>query len=155
MKYEAKTPTEYVDAVQQDNDWRAGHLDKLRSLIKLKAPEVIEDIDSNVLRYSGDDRILCHINAQKNHIGPNVGDVTSIDNAEKFLAGVDLGKGCIRFKKELIWVAWVLLRLSKHWLPCGETVLISNAKRTILFANLFAWNNTFCLKNRKSVGCFG
>jgi len=50
MKYEAKTPAEYGNAVRKDNDWRAGHLDSLRALIKRKAPEVIEDIDSNMLR---------------------------------------------------------------------------------------------------------
>ena len=99
MKYQAETPEEYLSAVGKENDWRSGHLERLCTLIKLTAPEVMEDVSSNVLRYSADGRVLCHVNAQKNHVGLYVGDVASIDIDGKLLKGVDVGKGCIRFKK--------------------------------------------------------
>jgi len=65
----------------------------------LKAPEIIEDVTSNVLRYSADGRVLCHVNAQKNHVGLYVGDVASIDIDGELLKGIDVGKGCIRLRK--------------------------------------------------------
>ena len=43
--------------------------------------------------------MLCQVNAQKHHIGLYVGDVASIDTDGMMLKGVDVGKGCIRFKK--------------------------------------------------------
>ena len=44
MKYEARTPEEYFSVIGKENDWKSGQLERLCALIKLKAPEIIEDV---------------------------------------------------------------------------------------------------------------
>ncbi len=102
MEYNVNTPAEYINAVRNDNDWRLEKLESLRALIKSKAPEIVEDINGNVLRYSDNERVLCYLHAQKNHVGLYVGDVKTIDADGKLLNGIDVGKGCIRFKKSVV-----------------------------------------------------
>ena len=102
MEYNVNTPAEYINAVRNDNAWRLEKLESLRALIRSKAPEIVEDIKSNVLRYSDNERVLFYLHAQKNHVGLYVGDVKTIDADGKLLNGIDVGKGCIRFKKSVV-----------------------------------------------------
>ena len=43
MQYDAKTPSEYIEIL--DNDWRREKIEELRVLIKLKAPSLFEGIN--------------------------------------------------------------------------------------------------------------
>lgn len=97
MQYDANTPTEYIDML--DDDWRRETLLSLRDIVKSKAPEIEEGIQYKMLSYGGDKGVLFHLNAQKNHVSLYVGDTKKVDSGGRLLKGIDIGKGCIRFKK--------------------------------------------------------
>ena len=40
MQYDVKTPADYIDLLE--DDWRREKLERLRALIKLKAPDFVE-----------------------------------------------------------------------------------------------------------------
>ncbi len=97
MQYEVNTPQQYLDALE--NDWRKQSLQELRSLIKTKAPQFKEGINYKMLSYSDDNGVVFHLNAQKNYVSLYVGDSRKIDTEQGLLKDLDIGKGCIRFKK--------------------------------------------------------
>ncbi len=100
MQYNVKTPSEYID--QLDDDWRLEKLEELRAIIKSKAPDMIEGINYKMLSYGDTDGIAFHLNAQKNYVSLYVGDTKKIDHDGELLQGLDIGKGCIRFKKSIV-----------------------------------------------------
>ena len=97
MQYEVDLPEEYVAALE--DDWRKEKLLKLRSIIKTKAPQLEEGIEYKMLRYSDGQGTIFHLNAQKNYVSLYVGNAEKIDPDGRLLEGIDVGKGCIRFKK--------------------------------------------------------
>ena len=74
-----------------------------RNLIKAKAPELKEGIEYKMLSYRGEgaEESTFHLNAQKNYVSLYVGNSSKIDPSGELLQGLDLGKGCIRFKKSV------------------------------------------------------
>ena len=97
MQYDATTPAEYID--QLDDDWRRNTLEQLRSLIKESAPQLEEGIQYKMLSFADSDGAVFHLNAQKNYVSLYVGDIEKIDPDGDMLTGLSCGKGCIRFKK--------------------------------------------------------
>lgn len=99
MQYEAKNPKEYLDLIE--NDWRKEKLENIRITIKSYAPELQESIQYKMLCYGNDDFKLFHLNVQKAYVSLYVGNIDKIENARDLLNGLDLGKGCIRVKKNV------------------------------------------------------
>ena len=99
MQYDVKTPEEYIEALGED--WRLEKLEYLRQLIKSKGPQFKEKIDYKMLSYSDDQGTIFYLNAQKNYVSLYVGDAKKVDPDGSLLKGIDVGKGCIRFKKSV------------------------------------------------------
>lgn len=99
MQYNAKTPAEYLEML--DDDWRREKVEILRSLIRSRVPNVIEGINYKMLSYSDERGIIFHLNAQKHYVSLYVGDVKKIDPDGSLLKGIETGKSCIRFKKSI------------------------------------------------------
>ncbi len=97
MQYEVKTPAEYFDRLE--DDWRREKVEALREIIMSKAPDFVERINYKMLSYGDDKGIVFHLNAQKNYVSLYVGDAKKVDPDGTLLEGIDVGKGCIRFKK--------------------------------------------------------
>lgn len=100
MQYNVNTPAEYLAALEPD--WRKDSLLALRDLIRTNDPTLSESIAYKMLAYGAEGQAVFHLNAQKNYVSLYVGDTKKIDPAGELLAGLDLGKGCIRFKKSQI-----------------------------------------------------
>ncbi len=99
MQYNVNSPSAYIDALE--DDWRKEMLLKIRAMILSGASEIAEGIEYKMLRYGDDRQSLFHLNAQKNYVSLYVGDARKIDESGELLRGLDLGKGCIRFKKTI------------------------------------------------------
>ncbi|OJJ14959.1 hypothetical protein BKI52_41130 [marine bacterium AO1-C] len=95
MQYDVQTPTEYIEALEQD--WRKEKLETIRALLLEKAPELAEGIRYKMLSY-GEEPVFC-LNAQKNYVSLYVGDIEKVDPEGQLLKGLNMGKGCIRFTK--------------------------------------------------------
>ncbi len=100
MQYEVTTPEEYMAPL--DADWRRATLERLRRLINENAPELREGIAYKMLCYSDGAGIVFGLNAQKHYVSLYVGDTSKIDPTNALLAGLDCGKGCIRFRKQVV-----------------------------------------------------
>lgn len=99
MQYQANTPTEYLDVLTED--WRKEKLMEIREVILFKAYDFKERINYKMLCYTDEKGDLFHLNAQKNYVSLYVGDSSKINPDGSLLKGLDLGKGCIRFKKSV------------------------------------------------------
>ena len=99
MQYDAKTPAEYISLLE--DDWRKETLLAIRGLLKSRAPEVVEGIKYKLLSYNDEGGDVFCLNAQKNYVSFYVGNAKSIDPDGTLLKGLDVGKGCIRFKKSV------------------------------------------------------
>lgn len=99
MQYEVKTPKEYIAALE--DDWRKDKVKALRAIIKEKAPNLKEGINYKMLSYSDDRGPAFHLNAQKNYVSFYVGNASKVDPNGVLLKGIDVGKGCVRFKKTI------------------------------------------------------
>ena len=99
MQYEATTPAEYID--QLEDDWRRQKVESLRSILQSHAPELDEGIHYKMLSYGDEKGQVFHLNAQKNYVSLYVGDASKVDPEGVLLQGLDVGKGCIRFKKSV------------------------------------------------------
>jgi uncharacterized protein YdhG (YjbR/CyaY superfamily) len=97
MQYEAKNPDEYLE--QLENDWRKDKLMEIREMIKSSGPDLKEGIEYKMLCYSKEDQSIFHLNAQKAYVSLYVGNIDKVGNTEHLLKGFDMGKGCIRIKK--------------------------------------------------------
>jgi len=95
MQYDVQTPEEYLNVLEQD--WRKEKLEAIRALIRTQAPDLTEGIQYKMLSY-GQEPVFC-LNAQKNYVSLYIGDIQKVDPEGKLLKGVNMGKGCIRFKK--------------------------------------------------------
>ena len=99
MQYNANTPAEYLDILEED--WRKEKLLQIRAIILEKGYGFKERINYKMLCYTDEKGDLLHLNAQKNYVSLYVGDSSKIDTDGSLLKGLDLGKGCIRFKKSV------------------------------------------------------
>lgn len=97
MQYDVSTPGEYMSALAAD--WRRDTLIELRQLVHELAPELTESIKYKMLSYDDADGGVFGLNAQKHYVSLYVGDAALIDPDGSLLAGLNLGKGCIRFSK--------------------------------------------------------
>ena len=97
MQYDAKNPTEYVKMLEPD--WRKDKLLEIRALIKKHGPELKEGINYGMLSYEYRTGGGFALNAQKISVNFYVGTARKVDPDGVLLAGLDVGKGCIRFKK--------------------------------------------------------
>ncbi len=99
MQYEVTTPTEYLEALEKD--WRLDKIQELRAIIKSSASDFEEIINYKMLGYKDERGVAFHLNAQKNYVSFYVGDAEKVDQTGELLKGIDVGKGCIRFKKSV------------------------------------------------------
>ncbi|MGJ8528983.1 iron chaperone [Maritalea sp.] len=97
MLSDAKSPEEYI--AQLPSDWRRETLLELRQLILDCDSKLDETINYKMLAYGIGENNFCHLNAQKNYVSIYFGDIDKIDPEHQLLAGLNLGKGCIRFTK--------------------------------------------------------
>ena len=99
MLYEVKTPSEYLDAI--DDDWRKEKLIKVRELIKKHGAELKEGIRYKMLSYEHDENAIFNLNAQQAYVSLYIGNIEKIENSDELLKEFSLGKGCIRIKKSV------------------------------------------------------
>ncbi len=99
MLYNVKTPKDYLGSLE--DDWRKGTLMQLREIINTKAPDMEEVISYKMLGYGQGEDILFHLNAQKNYVSLYVGNIKKTDPEGILLKGIDTGKGCLRFRKNV------------------------------------------------------
>lgn len=101
MQYDVATPKQYFEALEPD--WRKQKLLEIRQLLLVVAEaaqaKVEEVINYKMLGYELNGNIFCHLNAQKGSVNFYVGDILKIDPSGTLLAGLNVGKGCIRFSK--------------------------------------------------------
>lgn len=97
MQYDVQTPEEYLRCLE--DDWRREKLLELRELILTYGPDLSEGIDYKMLSYRDERGIVFALNAQKHYVALYVGDARKIDEDGTLLAGLNVGKGCIRFTK--------------------------------------------------------
>lgn len=97
MQYDVQTPEEYLNMLE--DDWRREKLLELREIILEYGPDLVEGIDYKMLSYRDERGIAIALNAQKNYVALYVGDAKKVDPDGTLLAGLDVGKGCIRFTK--------------------------------------------------------
>ena len=99
MRYDASTPNEYLD--QLEDDWRKTKLQELRAVIQTEAPKLKEGINYRMLSYGDEKGVVFHLTAQRQYVSLYVGDANKVDPDGSLLADIDVGKGCIRFKKSV------------------------------------------------------
>lgn len=99
MQYEAKTPKEYIELLE--NDWRKDKLMLVREMIKKHGPDLVERIEYKMLSYAKNEKSVFNLNAQRAYASLYVGSINKVDNAQELLKGFDIGKGCIRIKKKV------------------------------------------------------
>ena len=97
MQYDVTSPEEYLEALEED--WRKTKLLELRKTILSTADDISEGIEYKMLSFADPRGTICHLNAQKNFVALYVGDAAKIDHDGSLLAGINCGKGCVRFKK--------------------------------------------------------
>ncbi len=97
MQYDVKTPEQYLAAL--DPDWRRQTLLELRALLLELGPHLAESIRYRMLSFDDAEGGLFALNAQKHYVSLYVGDIAKVDPDGELLAGLNLGKGCIRFSK--------------------------------------------------------
>ncbi len=97
MLYDASTPQEYMDGL--DDDWRKEKVQEVREMIRSKSPDIQEGINYKMLCYRDTQGVIFHLNAQKNYVSLYIGNASKVDTDGSLLAGIDRGKGCLRFKK--------------------------------------------------------
>ena len=96
MLYDVKTPEAYFESIEKD--WRKEKITELKAMI-MAVPDMEEGIGYKMLSYSKGGEAIFHLNAQMNHVGLYIGDIDKADPNGEFTAGLNRGKGCIRFKK--------------------------------------------------------
>ena len=97
MQYDVSSPSEYMKSL--DVDWRKEKLNELRKIILQQDPAIKESINYKMLCFKLNDSVLFHLNAQKGYVSLYCGNTKKIDPEGVLLAGLAIGKGCIRFSK--------------------------------------------------------
>lgn len=98
MRIEAETAADYWDRLP--DDWRRERMARVRAMIAEAAPGAAEGMGHGMLRYAwSEDRIFCHMNAQKGFVGLYLGDLEALDPGGAIRGGTDCGKSCVRIRK--------------------------------------------------------
>lgn len=97
MQYDVKTPSEYMQSLE--DDWRKEKLSLLKTIILEQEPSIEESINYKMLCFSLNGITLFHLNAQRNYVSLYCGNISKVDPEGNLLKGLSLGKGCIRFSK--------------------------------------------------------
>ncbi|BFM48754.1 DUF1801 domain-containing protein [Marinomonas sp. THO17] len=97
MQYDVNTPSEYMKSL--DLDWRKEKLQELREMILQQDSAIQEAINYKMLCFKLNDSVLFHLNAQRGYVSLYCGNTKKIDPEGSLLAGLSIGKGCIRFSK--------------------------------------------------------
>lgn len=99
MQYQAKTPEEYLDLLE--NDWRKERILDIRRIILEYAPELEESIQYKMLCYGNELTQVFYLNAQKSYVSLYVGTIEKVEDSDILLEKLSYGKGCIRIKKSI------------------------------------------------------
>jgi uncharacterized protein YdhG (YjbR/CyaY superfamily) len=94
MQRHVSSPKEYLKAVPAD---QLPLLEHCRALIREAAPSAREEIRWGALCYD-DGGALFGLAAQKHYVGLYVMATQALKDMQKELAGIDHGKGCLRFR---------------------------------------------------------
>lgn len=97
IKHAGNTPVGFMALLKAD--WRKEKLQQIRALILAQDPDITESISYNMLAFQLHSAPLFHLNAQKNYVSLYCDDISKIDPDGKILAGLNVGKGCIRITK--------------------------------------------------------
>jgi uncharacterized protein YdhG (YjbR/CyaY superfamily) len=97
MQFDVSSPSEYMKSL--DVDWRKEKLNELRKIILQQDPAIKESINYKMLCFKLNDSELFHLNAQRGYVSLYCGNTKKIDPEGVLLAGLSIGKGCIRFSK--------------------------------------------------------
>lgn len=96
MKSTATTVPEYLAGLPED---RKAALTKLRALIRKSAPSAKESIQYGMPTYTVDSTGLFAMASQKQYMALYIVDKGVVDRHRQALGNLDVGKGCIRFRK--------------------------------------------------------
>lgn len=94
MRRDGSNPEEYLAGL---TGWHQAKTGQLRRLLREAVPTVTEEVRSGALYYH-DDGDLFAIAAQKNYVSLYVFAPSAMDASREVLAGLNHGKGCIRFR---------------------------------------------------------
>ena len=123
MQYDVTTPQQYFDGLE--DDWRKSKLEEIRTMILRANSEIREGIEYKMLCYGSHKKSLFHLNAQKGYVSLYVGNIDKVDAARNYLDGLDMGKGCIRIKKNTdisdTNLERFILEVIRVWKEGGET----------------------------------
>lgn len=97
MQYDVSSPKEHIESLEAN--WRNDALLDLRDLNLQQDSSVNESINYKMLCFKVNDSDLFHLNAQKGYVSLYCGNTEKIDPEGRFLTGLNIGKGCIRFRK--------------------------------------------------------
>ncbi|CAA0126095.1 Uncharacterised protein [Halioglobus japonicus] len=97
MLYDASNPLEYMESLALD--WRKEKLQELREIILKQDSAIQETINYKMLCFKLNNSVLFHLNAQRGYVSLYCGNTKKIDPTGGLLAGLNIGKGCIRFTK--------------------------------------------------------
>lgn len=100
MQYDVKTPREYL--LELEEDWRKDKLLEVREIIQEYGDELDEGIQYKMLSYALDGETIFNLNAQRAYVSLYVGTISKVDGAKEILKDFDVGKGCIRIKKNVV-----------------------------------------------------
>ncbi len=98
MISEASTPGEYLESLP--DDWKKETLLALRTMILDGEKDLEEKMNYKMLGYGKGKDILFQLNAQMHYVSLYVGNINKTDPDGALTAGIDTGKGCMRFKKK-------------------------------------------------------
>ena len=100
MQSKAETPAEYLaelDAV------RRAEVEAVRAVIQKAAPEAEEAMQWGMLAYRVEGRALVALAAQRRHLSlyllETCSDPATLGPYRDRLTGLDMGKGCVRFRR--------------------------------------------------------
>jgi uncharacterized protein YdhG (YjbR/CyaY superfamily) len=95
VRYEAETVADYLGEVAPE---RREALETLRSLVFQVAPDALETMRHGMPAYDVGGKVLCQFASQKHYVSLYL-DPKIVDGYRRELAGLSLGKGCVRFRK--------------------------------------------------------
>lgn len=97
MLYNFKTSKQYLENLEKG--WIKDKLEEVRNIILKYGPELEEAIEYKMLCYRLKEKTVFHLNAQKSYVSLYVGSIDKIQEGRHLLQNFNLGKGCIRVKK--------------------------------------------------------
>ena len=96
MKSAAATVSQYLEGLPDD---RRAALATVRALIRKTEPKLAEAMQHGMPTYSMDGTMLFALASQKQHMAFYVMDKPVVEKHRARLGKLDIGRGCIRFRK--------------------------------------------------------